>query len=117
MLTIFKDKSEDEMEFDIDAIPEDALHEMLKIIRKHLPPLAHDEPEAGAAAPVHQQHSMRKTKKNKPMSSREQESQISALKGRLADFKKDKQGQVPFSNVKDESSGDESDSNSESEEE
>jgi len=117
MLIILKDKAEDEMEFDIDAIPDDALHEMLKIIRKHLPPLSHDEPEAAPTAAVHQQQSMRKTKKNKPMSSREQEHQISALKGQIANFKKDRQGQIPFSDTKEESSGDESDSNSESEEE
>lgn len=117
MLTTLKDKAEDEMEFDIDAIPEDALHEMLKIIRKHLPPLSHDEPEAAPVAALRQQHSMRKTKKNKPMSSREQENQISALKGQIANFKKDRQGQLPSSDAKQESSGDESDSNSESEEE
>lgn len=104
------------MEFDIDIIPDDTLHEMLKIIRKYLPPLVQEEPEA-PPAPA-RSHSMSKPKKNKPMSKHEQEDRISRLQAQIESFQKEGvNSQSPDGQDGRDSSGDDSDSGSESEEE
>lgn len=112
-LTLLQDKAQDEMEFDIDIIPDDALHEMLKIIRKHLPPLSHADGDP-APAPVARQPSMGKPKKNKPMTKHEQEARINRLKGQLEQFQNAGDGQSP-DDQNGEGSSEDSDSGSESE--
>lgn len=75
------------MEFEIENIPEDALHDLLKLVRSKLGPpqqhvksAAYGSPEAVASQPS------KKGRKNKPMSERERGAQLSRLESQLESF-------------------------------
>ncbi|KAI9697309.1 MAG: hypothetical protein M1836_004873 [Candelina mexicana] len=115
---------EEEIELDIDELSNDVLYKLLQFVRKYAP--SNSSFEAGAPlrakdSPAPKAPSS-KPKKNKPMSKYEQEARISELQGRLAGFHNPTSDDPPEPTVKGEaakaeSSGDESESGSESEEE
>ena len=109
-------KAEEEMEFDIELIPDDALRELLQLVRKHLQPIKSiekdmfDSPEPAAA--------VTKSRKHKPMTKAEQEEKLRRLQGQLDTFKQGGSGAVAAQQdaaVPYESSGDEDESESEEE--
>lgn len=71
-------------ELEIDQIPDDALRELLKLVRDYAPPVARADDDAYESPPPHEKGS--KSKKNKPMSKVEQEATIESLKGQLQVF-------------------------------
>ncbi|KAJ6017141.1 hypothetical protein N7451_000520 [Penicillium sp. IBT 35674x] len=104
-----KGTQEAEIELDIDELPNNVLLLLLDFVKKNVPHIMDDEdiaPVAGYAAP--------KPKKNKPMSSNEQEARINTLQSNLSRF----DGGAPVPSVENnESSEDESDEDSEESEE
>jgi len=83
------DRAEDEMEFEIDEIPDDTLHDLLRLVRRftnteHVEPTVEDTEYKPAKNGVSANSG--KTRKNKPMSKFEQEKRIAELKGRIANF-------------------------------
>jgi len=130
-------RADDEMEFEIDEIPDDGLHELLKLVRK----ATQTEEEVVADTDYRPVKTVvpansGKSRKNKPMSKHEQEARINELKGKLNDFKNRGSGSSPpgklimptesdgpctdisqAGHAAAESSGDEEESGSESEEE
>ncbi|KAI9820703.1 MAG: hypothetical protein M1827_005072 [Pycnora praestabilis] len=113
---------EDEIELDIDELSNEVLYQLLVFVREYAPagdgepasaprPKAPAAPKSGAAKP----------KKNKPMSKYEQEARIHELQGKLKGFQGGASDDSPEpakqEGDEEESSGDESDSGSESEEE
>jgi len=133
-------RADDEMEFEIDEIPDDALHELLKLVRGGAPPPEPieevvEDTEYRPAKTVVPANSG-KSRKNKPMSKHEQEARINELKGKLNDFQNRGSGSSPpgklslqnesngrcadtlqVGHAAADSSGDEEESGSESEEE
>ncbi|KAJ5720771.1 uncharacterized protein N7483_008705 [Penicillium malachiteum] len=105
-----KGTQEAEIELDIDELPNDVLVLLLNFVRKNTNQYAEDEETSPAntyAAP--------KPKKNKPMSSAEQEAQINTLQSNLSRFES---GGASLPSVENnESSEDESDEDSEESEE
>ncbi|KAJ5949235.1 hypothetical protein N7454_000819 [Penicillium verhagenii] len=105
-----KGTQEAEIELDIDELPNPVLLLLLDYVKKNVPNIMDDEdnaPTAGYAAP--------KPKKNKPMSSNEQEARINTLQSNLSRFS---DGGAPMPSVEhNESSEDESDEDSEESEE
>ncbi|KAJ5701890.1 transcription regulator BDF1 [Penicillium malachiteum] len=105
-----KGTQEAEIELDIDELPNDVLVLLLNFVRKNTNSYAEDEetsPATNYAAP--------KPKKNKPMSSAEQEAQITTLQSNLSRFAS---GGAPVPSVENnDSSEDESDEDSEESEE
>ncbi|KAJ5655922.1 hypothetical protein N7507_007872 [Penicillium longicatenatum] len=105
-----KGTQEAEIELDIDELPNNVLLLLLDFVKKNVPHIMDDEdtaPAAGYAAP--------KPKKNKPMSSNEQEARINTLQSNLSRFA---DGGAPVPSVENnESSEDESDEDSEESEE
>ncbi|KAJ5109036.1 hypothetical protein N7456_005711 [Penicillium angulare] len=105
-----KGTQEAEIELDIDELPDNVLLMLLEFVKKNVPHVMDDEetsPAPNYAAP--------KPKKNKPMSSAEQEAQINTLQSNLSRFES---GGAPVPSVEhNESSEDESDDDSEESEE
>lgn len=115
-----KDVHDDELELDIDEIPDEVVYELWEFVRKLQPrsQVGVDEdddyeeergPKAAAAAGAHR-------KKNKPMTAREQESKIAQVREQMARF----EGQSPVESPaaeQDESSDDDAGSDESSEEE
>ncbi|KAJ5777532.1 hypothetical protein N7520_000778 [Penicillium odoratum] len=105
-----KGTQEAEIELDIDELPNNVLLLLLDFVKKNVPHIMDDEesaPTAGYAAP--------KPKKNKPMSSNEQEARINTLQSNLSRFA---DGGAPVPSVENnDSSEDESDEDSEESEE
>jgi bromodomain-containing factor 1 len=90
------DRPEDEMEFEIDEIPDATLHELLKLVRKNAPtdePTVEDTDYKPAKANVPANSG--KSRKNKPMSKTEQEKRISELKNKIANFEGGGAGSSP----------------------
>ncbi|KAJ5273390.1 hypothetical protein N7478_008515 [Penicillium angulare] len=105
-----KGTQEAEIELDIDELPDNVLLMLLEFVKKNVPHVMDDEetsPAPNYAAP--------KPKKNKPMSSAEQEAQINTLQSNLSRFES---GGAPMPSVEhNESSEEESDDDSEESEE
>jgi len=83
------DAAEHEMEFEIDEIPDDTLHDLLRLVRRNtsgetVEPTVEDTEYKPAKNGVSANSG--KTRKNKPMSKFEQEKRIAELKGRIANF-------------------------------
>jgi len=114
-----RDVHDDELELDIDEIPDEVVYELWEFVKK-LQPKSHgvvdedddyeeDRGHKAAAASSHR-------KKNKPMTAREQESKIAQVREQLARF----EGQSPIESPpadQDESSDDDAGSDESSEEE
>ena len=77
------------MEFEIENIPEDALHDLLKLVRSKLgPPVSvHKTQTYASPEPVASQPS-KKGRKNKPMSELERGATLSRLESQLESFNK-----------------------------
>ena len=87
-------RAEDEMEFEIDEIPDEALHELLKLVRRGTSTEVVEDTEyrpSKTAVPANSG----KSRKNKPMSKHEQEARINELKGKLNDFQNGGSGSSP----------------------
>ena len=67
-------------------IPDDALHELLKLVRKSVPTPGKTEDTGYSPPPQPSSKSGSKPKKNKPMKGAEQEAQINRLKEQLNGF-------------------------------
>jgi bromodomain-containing factor 1 len=83
------DAAEHEMEFEIDEIPDETLHDLLRLVRRgtnaeQVEPTVEDTEYKPAKNGVSANSG--KTRKNKPMSKFEQEKRIAELKGRIANF-------------------------------
>ncbi|KAL1635628.1 transcription initiation at TATA-containing promoter protein [Neofusicoccum ribis] len=116
--------NDDELELDIDTIPNDVLHDLLKYIKTVNPAAT----AAAAAVPTYdddyeppsRKNTATQPRKNKPMGKHEQEQAIAEIKQRLQNFtnrgSSSDQSPEPVAAHRDESSDDES-SASESEEE
>lgn len=133
------DRAEDEMEFEIDEIPDEALHELLKLVRRATSTEEVVEDTEYRPSKTAVPANSGKSRKNKPMSKHEQEARINELKGKLGEFQNGGSGSgssppgkshhcrnadatctdIPQvgNNAGAESSGDEEESGSESEEE
>ena len=85
---------DDELELDIDELSNEVLHKLLTFVRKHAPrPEDSPVPRTVATAPS----GPTTKKKNKPMSSYEQEAQISAMRNKLSAFKDPDSQEAPES--------------------
>lgn len=102
------DKAQDEMEFDIETIPNEALHELLKLVRKSLQSAEDEDRRRSSQAAA-------KPKKNKPMNKAEQAAQIARLEGQLSNFQEG--GVSPMDEDEDDEDDEDESSGSESEEE
>lgn len=86
------DRADDEMEFEIDQIPDEALHELLKLVRKTAPvaggSVKAEDTDYRPAPPTKGAPSANqgKVRKNKPMKGAEQEDQINRIKQQLDSF-------------------------------
>ena len=79
-------QQDDEIELDIDELPNDVLYKLLQFVRKYAPLPEDPTPEparAAASAPA----GGSRPKKNKPMSKTEQESRIQEIRGKLHGLK------------------------------
>ncbi|KAF2668269.1 Bromodomain-containing protein [Microthyrium microscopicum] len=83
-----RDVHDDELELDVDEIPDHVLHDLLKFVKNYRrntgTDVAEDEDYEESALP--KQHSTTQRKKSKPMSAREQESKIAQVKQQLQRF-------------------------------
>ena len=114
-----RDVHDDELELDIDEIPDEVVYELWEFVKK-LQPKSHgvidedddyeeDRGHKAAAASSHR-------KKNKPMTAREQESKIAQVREQLARFEGQSPIESPNADLDDSSDGD-ADSDESSEEE
>ncbi|KAI9658430.1 MAG: hypothetical protein M1829_006785 [Trizodia sp. TS-e1964] len=117
--------NDSDIELDIDELPDDVLHRLLKFVRQHAVPQVSDVPAKTAAArkPA-PKPATTKSKKNRPMSKTEQEARIHELQKKLKSYtaaNSESDGNEVANGAdgvaNEESSGDESESGSESEEE
>lgn len=87
---ILQDRGDDEMEFEIDQIPDEALHELLKLVRKSVPSTTKSEDIDYRPVPDSSKHNpsanQAKGRKNKPMKGSEQDLQINRIKAQLNAF-------------------------------
>ncbi|KAJ9649353.1 transcription initiation at TATA-containing promoter protein [Coniosporium apollinis] len=111
--------NDDELELDIDAIPEPVLHELLKFIRKIHPPMEAAAVDDDYEPPMRSSKTATtKPRKNKPMGKHEQEANIARIQDQLKTFPGAyRQSPEPAPKTEESSSGDDADSGSESEEE
>jgi len=114
-----RDVHDDELELDIDEIPDEVVYELWEFVKK-LQPKSHGvidedddyEEERGHKAAAASSH----RKKNKPMTAREQESKIAQVREQLARFEGQSPIQSPTADL-DDSSDDDAGSDDESSEE
>lgn len=110
--------ADDDLEFQIDDIPDELLHELLGKVRQNTSVRNRDDDET-RGGPAAGRGAGQRSKKNKPMSKSEQEAQINRLEGQLATFQNGGAGgeQMFASGQAQDDSSDDMDSGSESEEE
>lgn len=88
-LTIYKGVNDDELELDIEEIPDDALYELYRFVRavRGVKTVEDDEYEPPArSAPKASTSTSTQKRKNKPMNAQEQESKIAAIREQLGRF-------------------------------
>ena len=94
-LSLSQDDNEEELELEIEQIPDDVLHQLLRFVRglrplqtspdeDYEPPTIATSGRKGAGSGGHGH----KPKKSKPMNKFEQEQQIKALRDQLREFEK-----------------------------
>ncbi|KAF2839504.1 Bromodomain-containing protein [Patellaria atrata CBS 101060] len=92
-----KDVNDDEMELDIETIPDSVLHELLKFTRQHKPP-KEDIPQDDEYEPPRAKTATSRPKKNKPMSKYEQEAAINNIQAQLGKFQHGVSGSISPTN-------------------
>lgn len=85
---------DDELEFNIDDIPDDLLHELYQKVRKLAAPQIKDEDDDLYESPPPAPSRAAKPKKNRPMTKGEADDQISRLQNQLATFQQAPDGQM-----------------------
>ena len=84
-------QTDDEIELDIDSVPNEVLYKLLQFVRKYAPSAADPAPEpsrrasgGGSSAAAAAAAGNSRPKKNKPMSKTEQESKIVDIRSKLS---------------------------------